>query len=476
MVVLLALHALAASTALAQSLRGVVLQPDSATRAAGIVVVAATERGDIVARTLSGESGEFDFRVPGAGTYALRLLRVGYRPTTLAPIAVGPEGVAGIRAILSAEAVVLRAVTVQATNVCGTTEDAGHVIAQVWNEARTALTATELSVGAKALDVEWQAFQFSMDPRAERATDASVLRRAGRTERPFVSATPEALARDGYVVDDGRFTSYHAPDAAALLSDEFAATHCFAIEPLSREHPQWLGVAFRPVPGRTVKDIAGTLWIDRATSELRLLDYQYTNLPRDRDVPHVGGYVEFVRMPTGHWLISRWAIRSPRVVRRAIGGAAVPGGSRQDMTAVQSLSVTGGEVLRVTHGASTLYEADRTLEALDGSAATEPSRPSACGATVRESITIAGVVLDGGKPRGGAVVQVAWQGASGPAQALATVTDARGTFLLPCVARGLPLTVMAMDGTQRTNPMQIAAPAGRLPTLTIDFNPPGGGR
>ena len=51
----------------AQSVRGSVLQPDSATHAPGVVVVAADGRGDVVARTLSTETGEFDLRVPGAG-------------------------------------------------------------------------------------------------------------------------------------------------------------------------------------------------------------------------------------------------------------------------------------------------------------------------------------------------------------------------------------------------------------------------
>jgi hypothetical protein len=459
----------------AQSVRGVVLQPDSATRAPGIVVIATDERGDAVSRALSGSDGSFEVRLPGAGRYGLRLLRVGYRPTLLPALDVPATGVDGLRAVLNAEAVMLAAVTVRSENVCGTTEDAGQVVARLWEEARTALSAAELSVGARALDVEWQAFQFIMDRGATRAQDQGVLPRRGATERPFVSVSPEILARDGYVVQEGTDRIYNAPDAGALLSDQFAATHCFRVDPPTIARSQWIGIAFRPTPARSrMRDIAGTLWLDRATSELRMLEFRYTNLPPDADDERVGGYVEYVRLRTGHWLVARWAIRMPRTVRRTIGGAAIPGGGRDDRNVLVGLGVTGGELLRVRLGDAVLYQADSLLVSAEGSASTRPAVPSECGAALRPGLTLTGTVSNGPTRAAGAAVTVEWDGGAlpGPVK-LTTVTDPRGTFLLPCAPVGLPLNLFVVAGTVRAGPFALG-PLDRKSTLIdIDIAPPG---
>lgn len=465
-----------AAPASGQAVRGVVFHPDSTTRAPGIVVVAADERGDAVARALSGPDGAFDLRVPGAGAYVLRLLRVGFRPTVLPAITVPPEGVNGIRAVLNAEAVVLAAVTVRSDNVCGTTEDAGRVVAQLWEEARTALSAAELSVGARSLEAEWQAFQFLMDRGAKRAQEQSVLPRSGVTERPFVSAGAEALASDGYVVDAGRDQLYRAPDAAALLSNQFAATHCFRVQPPTLVRPQWIGVAFRPTPARArLHDIMGTLWLDRATSELRLLEFRYTNLPRETDDPLIGGYVEYVRFTTGHWMVARWAIRTPRAVRRTIGGAAIPGGGSQDRAVMTGIGVQGGELIRVRRGTDVLYQAETELVAGEGSSSTAPAQPSSCGAALRPGVTITGVVMDSGARAGGAAVAVSWSpgGALAPVT-LATVADLKGVFILPCVAPATPLTIQAARGDAKSGPMALAPLARASTMLEIVIRPPPG--
>ena len=67
----------------AQSITGAVFHRDSTTRAAGVIVVVDDERGTMVARGLSGDNGGFDLRVPAPGTYVVRLLRIGFRPTVL---------------------------------------------------------------------------------------------------------------------------------------------------------------------------------------------------------------------------------------------------------------------------------------------------------------------------------------------------------------------------------------------------------
>lgn len=462
-----------ASAAGAQQVRGTVVYQDSTTRAPGVVIVAHDDRGDAVARALSDDEGVFDFRVPGAGTYRFRFLRIGYRPTELPGVTVPEDGLPGLRVVLGAEAVRLSAVTVRSDNVCGTTNDAGRVVAQLWEDARTALTATELSVGVGALDAEWQAFQFLMDRDARRAQDQSVLRRRGATERPFVSVEADALARDGYIIDDRGDRVYRAPDATALLSDAFAATHCFRVEPPGADRPQWIGVTFRPTPERArVRDIQGTLWLDRATSELRLLEFRYTNLPPEADDSRVGGYVEYARLRSGHWVVARWAIRTPHLVQRTVGGTGVPGGGRQNLVVFAGLAVTGGELLRVRQGNRDHYAADSALVAADNSRSPLPAFPSACGTAQRSGIAIAGSVSDAGRPAVGVEVRVSWTEA-GRAVSLSTTTSDRGSFMLRCVARGVPLTATAVRDGSATPAMALSPVASGVSRVDIELTPPG---
>ena len=465
-IALVAIFAAAALAAIApgagaQSVRGVVLQPDSATRAQGVIVVASDEHG-VVARTLSADNGDFDLRLPGAGTYTIRLLRVGFRPTALTPINVPTAGVTGFRAVLGAEAVMLSAVTDKSDNVCGTTEDAGRVIAQLWEEARTALTATQLSAGTRALDVDWQVFRFDLVRRSQRVNGRVVSSRTGATDRPFVSASADSLADDGYVIDEERERTFRAPDAAALLSNRFAATHCFRIDAPSRAHPQWVGIAFRPTLDRDwIRDIEGTLWIDRASSELRLLEFKYTNLPHEIDVPEVGGFVEFLRVPTGHWLIARWAIRAPKLVRRSRGGGAVPGGGGSDIVVVEAITVIGGEVTHARRGTTEMYGADPRLVASDGLNGSKPSQPSACGAGIRDGVSLSGVVRANG-PEAGAVVLMTWAAATPGAQSrLSTVTDDRGAWTITCAPDNVELAVRASNSALSSVVHAVPAAAGR---------------
>lgn len=69
-----------AGSAVAQGIRGTVVQADSSTRAPGVIVVATDPLGAVVARTLSSDVGDFDVRVPGPGRYALDLDLGSVRP------------------------------------------------------------------------------------------------------------------------------------------------------------------------------------------------------------------------------------------------------------------------------------------------------------------------------------------------------------------------------------------------------------
>ena len=97
-----------------------------------------------------------------------------------------------------------------------------------------------------------------------------------------------------------------------LLSSSFLQDHCFRLA-ISLDSTR-LGLAFEPTPARErVADIRGTLWLDRASTELRSLEFQYVNISRAQQ-DHAGGELAFVRMRDGQWAISRWNIRMPVLV------------------------------------------------------------------------------------------------------------------------------------------------------------------
>ena len=63
----------------------------------------------------------------------------------------------------------------------------------------------------------------------------------------------------------------------------------------------------------------GVLWLDERTSELRAVEYGYTRIPDGVDNERIGGTVEFLKLPSGAWIVHQWQIRMPRLAVSASG-------------------------------------------------------------------------------------------------------------------------------------------------------------
>ena len=342
----------------AQAVRGTVVLADGVGPAAGVIVVLESRSGAVAGRVLTDERGAFFAPVAAGGRYRIRALRIGYQPTVLDAV-VEPTGTTALRVVLGVAAVALPSVTVRGEDICRGTGAEGAVVAQVWEEARKALLASGLSA-AEPLVAEWIEYERTLDTTARVVREQRVRSTRTTTTHAFRSASPAQLAERGYVVDTDDGTVFHAPDADVLLSDAFAASHCFHVEPPTAERPGMIGVGFRPARDRRqFSDIIGTFWIDRASSELTSLEYRYTNLPSVTERVQPGGLVEFLRLPSGSWLVSRWSIRMPQLVtvipptlrRRGVTVTGTP----VTLTAVR---IVGGEVSRVERTDSLLYQAD----------------------------------------------------------------------------------------------------------------------
>jgi hypothetical protein len=335
----------------AQRLRGRVLLPDSATAARGIIVAALDQSGKTVRSALTGERGEFDLALPRAGRYGVRALRIGFRPTVVRLIDVTEGEERTLQIVLRPEGVVLAAVTVRGQRSCRVSADSGQAVAEVFDEARKAVTAAQLSESNRSLVVRWLVFDRQTNLDRSRTFSERLSKREGVTDRAFSSASPDSLARVGYVHNEKDSTVFNAPDAEALLSDQFAAMHCFHLEPPPAAHPDWVGVGFAPPSDRErIVDIQGTFWLDRASAELRLLEYSYTNLRYEFAAANLGGVVEFLRLPTGNWLVNRWEIRMPEWFSARVSGRRV----------VDRLHIAGGEVTSVERDGVSLYNATGT--------------------------------------------------------------------------------------------------------------------
>ncbi len=351
----------------AQRVVGVVLLADSTTPASSIVVTASDTAGHVVANALASERGEFQLtmRVPGA--FVVRALRIGFRPTPLPPLHLAAGETREVRIILDGAPIALERVTVRGERVCRISEDSGRVVARVWEEARKAMLASRLAAQDTRLQTRWFIYDRTLDSAARRVRSQTVTIRSGSTARPFFAESPESLDRFGYVTRVGTDVLFRAPDESVLLSELFASTHCFQLEPPPKGGADWVGVAFRPSRERDgINEIAGTFWLDRRTAELRVLELHYTGLPRAYEDAGVGARVEFERLAGGQWFVSRWYIRmaqmavqpsasvpglrAPNVLR---GGGIAPDGG---LLAPRAILLSGGEVAEIRRGDASLFD------------------------------------------------------------------------------------------------------------------------
>ena len=344
----------------AQAVRGTVVARDSV-RVPGVIVTLIDANGTPVSRALADDEGRFTMRAPAVGTYYIEAKRLAYRPTIDVSIALEEGRILLHTLVLTGAPIELAGVHVTATQACAAESDTGSSALAVWEEARKALLASQLTRLTRAYRVDVTTY-VRKQPFGLLKPVVDSARQFDMPIRPFTSRPADELAEHGYITRGDRGEVFHAPDEDVLLSESFAATHCLRLLPDSGA-TDVVRLGFTPVPGRHHTDIAGVLAIDRASSELRRLDFAYTNLPPRDMVGTHGGEILFRRLPEGSWLIDRWAIWLPIADLRFEPGTPTPvpptqRASRQqqpDITTRIGLQTTGGHVTRVSFGSSTVW-------------------------------------------------------------------------------------------------------------------------
>lgn len=352
---------LVAHVASAQAIAGKVLGKVDGAPVAGAIVTLLDSAGRSITAKLAEDGGSFDFTAPHAGSYAIRVERVGFRSTTTSPFLVRQGERADVPITIASDGISLRAVKVSADRRCVVRPQEGLATAELWNEARKALNATQLTQMAQAaararrnphrFAVRWRKFERDLEPRSLAVRSEELVEMEGETVTPFVSADPEVLARSGYVDGDlSRGSTFFAPDATVLLSDRFLDTHCFRIQaPEKGRRDDLIGLAFEPLrltneSGQRRVEVGGVLWLDRASAELRYLEYGYVNLPFAADANRAGGRLEFRPLPDGRWIVWRWYIRTPALERQQ---GAYTAQTSEWQTTIVRVREQGAELLEV---------------------------------------------------------------------------------------------------------------------------------
>jgi hypothetical protein len=395
--------------AAAQEVRGRALAPGATMPMPGVIVILVDSAGGVVDRALTSDAGTFRLRAVRPATYRLRALRVGFQPTEspLFPLAGGQLLEQSIE--LTSKAVALTALRIESQRRCDMNPDSSSTAFGVWEEARKALDAAVLS-RERRHTLEIVRYDRSTSARTGAVLTETEAELRGTTSRPFVAVPLAELDTMGYVYETREWTTFRAPDEKVLLSEQFAATHCFRLsQPASADE---VSLAFEPVGDRTLPDIVGTLSLDRNTAALRRLEFTYVNVPRDVEREDAGGRVFFRALPGGAWIIDRWTMRFP-IFERVVTQLPTPGTTllrREEGIRLRAMQESGGEVTEVSRGDTIIWQLERPR--------------------------LVGIVRDGhGTPVAGASVTIHALGRR-------ATTDAQGRFEMRAVRRARRLVLV----------------------------------
>jgi hypothetical protein len=388
----------------------------------GVVVLLIDADEVVRARTLSDVGGRYLVRAPAPGTYRLRTRRIGFTSTTGAALTVRRDTTVDLS--LDQIPVLLPRVTAEERAVCNEQVAGGLATAILWEEARTAILAADITIRELDYRFEMMLHSRKMDMRPPPLLLESVFGRVQREGvQPWTSYPPDTLEARGYVTATDSGLRYVAPDLTVLLSSYFTRTHCFRMRAAAATADGQVALEFWPEATIRRSEIKGVLLFDAASRELRTVEFSYVNLPKTVSDTIAGGVIEFAQLTNGAWILPRWLIRAPIPVRSALGDTVRTAGTavdtwRSDYRIVPTTSrmrLTGGDLLVVRQGSSPEVLWSRPTSTLevrvvtrDGSG--EAPAPGAsvafAGSTQQEVTDMQGVVSFTGLVGGDYVVDV----------------------------------------------------------------------
>jgi hypothetical protein len=277
---------------------------------AGALVALLDGDGGVVVEGLSGENGTRVLRAP-SGVYRVRTRRIGFLPVVSPPVVMPRQD--ELLLVIETSRVVLDRIVVNSKSQCGRGDPGSWALGIVWDEIDKALRASQLTTADLSGFGRGRVYKRQIRSGEVVETDTTFFDIVD--QRPFGAISPDSLAGAGYVVgDEAKGWTFYAPDETVLLSDQFAATHCFRVV---REggRPGQIGVAFEPVPHRKLADIVGVLWVDEASAELREVVFRFVSTGVIGRY-EATGFTRFLRVPSGAWIVDEWLLKLPRIAAR----------------------------------------------------------------------------------------------------------------------------------------------------------------
>jgi hypothetical protein len=297
----------------AQSVLGQLFDAGTGAPVEGALVLLLDQEGEEAGGYLTNDVGRFIIRAPGPGSYTLKAERIGYLTVNSDPFQLEISQQFGIRLETEQTAIHLEGIRVEGDQKCVVRPGEGLELANVWEEARKALTVQNWTEREGLYRFQISRYERNLDLLGRQVDDEVREVQTWVSGSPLESAPVDDLLSNGFVrrEPDGGF-EYFAADASVLLSDRFLDTHCFRLE-ADDDRPGQMGLGFEPVRAGGIPDIAGTLWLDAGTANLETLEYGYTWAPWRAAKGIARGHLEFEALPNGAWVIRRWWIRMPRV-------------------------------------------------------------------------------------------------------------------------------------------------------------------
>jgi hypothetical protein len=314
------LSMLLAAPAAAQTVTGRVVGDADSEPIRGAVVTLLSTSGERLRAVLTNASGAFQIQA-APGSYRLRAEMIG-RTTSEVEVVVGPAPVS-VRLALPYAPIPLDGLLVEAETRCKVPAEAAALTLRVWEEVQKALRAESITRELGIYEFDIQRTRQTRDPATMQRISKTVLQGKSVAQQPFSTLPPEEIAESGYAKVVNGQTMIYGPTTEVLLSPGFQETHCFSLR-RARGRPDQIGLQFKPISGRKVTDIEGTIWIDDQTAELRRLEFKYKRVPSDLALGSYTGFAEFQRLEAGAWIIGSWELNTPGVVEAAQVSALEP--------------------------------------------------------------------------------------------------------------------------------------------------------
>lgn len=379
LILLLGLLAAVPATGEGQVVRGSV---SSATGGglAGTLVIVRDSSGREIAKAITDPTGSYRLSIGRADAVHVRAMRIGFRPvdSRWLSLAEGEEVV--LPPLVLRDAIVLDTVRVERASQCRA--DRGTQAAfTLWEQVRAAIGLTEVSAALPRREVKLVSYSRLLQPSTRNVLQQTFDARTDTVHQPWTATSSRRLRQDGYVtLGDDDWITYHAPAIGTLLEDEFVEDHCFSVTEDSSSGR--IGLAFEPTAARRrFAEIRGVMWIDRATAELRRMEFSYVNSQQSIADGLAGGWMDFGRLANGGFVIAHWELTLPVVRMQYERASGIRSRARVAEPILQALRIVGGEVAAVTVDGDTAWRAPR--RPISGVVVTSESGAAVEGALVR---------------------------------------------------------------------------------------------